>query len=752
MKKTLLMLLLILAGAALFAKEVKIDLTNAVIVRQNKVYDSLAKDLQKHLELIGGGKVPVVFAKQLPAGKYAFYVGIAPKGVKQNFKGEEGRYLVTDKGAYFYGDSYRYLGASHAVYTFLEEALDVKWPHVDDIIVTKRNPVIVSKTEGSFIPVLNIRNIRGQGVWHYRMRMGAHNPPSYGHAFTKWWNRFGKTNPEYFALNYGRRYPTQLGRNNNDVAQALAPSTAEGIALCVSNEKVWDQIIADWKKAGMPEYINLCENDAPDQLSCHCENCKRLDVLTPEQEKDWLHALADRYIYFAKGVLAKAKKYRKDVKISMYAYNASQDAPRREKLPEDIVIGIVPTNFTMPSLTEYVSSWKKVGLKHFFYRPNRHYYYNMLSFPAGFHKHFFDVLQYMIKQGSIGFDYDAAKTINPTIQLSDYLLARGMQDPSKSYDYWMKDFLKSYGKAGKDVEKYFEYWRKEVWEKRIEKNVNRITEVGICFNYTRGIVWTLKDYYKESDFVTAGSYLKNALKIKELTSDQKKLIQKLIDFNEHGRLMFNAIVKKTDNDSIALLKFRQKHGIKVLNETEQYYGDVCGLKRVQDLAAFEPPFKETDLFWKFRLDPKNAGEKELWYKDGRNIWKWKHVMATNKNWENPYGHYKAISKEIRDLAKNYDGIAWYATSINIPSDWFGKRNIYLYFGAVDESCTIYVNGEKVHYRPFVNSNDWTTPFTVDITKYVKGNSRTPQIIIVRVEDKAGAGGIWKRVWLVSRKK
>ena len=752
MKKLLTVLLLFAAGAFLFAKEVKIDLKNSVIARPNRVYDHLANDLQKHLELIGGGKVPVVFTKQVPAGKYAFYVGIAPKGAKKSFKGEEGRYLVTDKATYFYGDSFRYQGASHAVYTFLEEALDVKWPHVDEIIVTKRNPVIISKLEGSFIPALHIRGIRGQGIWNRRMRMGAHNPPSYGHAFTKWWKRFGKTHPEYFALNYGKRYPTVLGRNTNDVAQALAPNVAEAVALCVSNEKVWDQIIADWKKSGMPEYINLCENDAPDQLSCHCENCKKLDVLTPEQQKDWLHALADRYIYFAKGVLAKAKKYRKDVKISMYAYNASQDAPRREKLPEDIVIGIVPTNFTMPSLTEYVSSWKKVGLKHFFYRPNRHYYYNMLSFPAGFHKHFFDVFQYMVRQGSIGFDYDAHKTVNPTVQLSDYLLARGMQDSSKSYDHWMKDFLKSYGKAGKDVEKYFEYWRKEVWEKRIEKNVDKITEVGICFNYTRGIVWTLKDYYRESDFVTAGNYLENALKIQGLTVDQKRLVKNLIHFNEHGRLMFNAIVKKTDNDSIALLKFRQKHGIKVLNETEQYYGDVCGLKRVQDLAAFEPPFKETDLFWKFRLDPENAGEKELWYKEGRKIWKWKHVMATNKNWENPHGHYKAISKEIRDLTRNYNGIAWYATTLNIPSDWFGKRNIYLYFGAVDESCTIYVNGEKVHYRPFVNSNDWTTPFTVDITKFVKGNSRTPQFIIVRVEDKAGAGGIWKRVWLVSKMK
>jgi hypothetical protein len=41
---------------------------------------------------------------------------------------------------------------------------------------------------------------------------------------------------------------------------------------------------------------------------------------------------------------------------------------------------------------------------------------------------------------------------------------------------------------------------------------------------------------------------------------------------------------------------------------------------------------------------------------------------------------------------------------------------------------------------------------VDITKYVKGNSRTPQIIMVRVGDKGGAGGIWKEVFLVSKEK
>ena len=748
----LLVPLLLLSGAALFAAEVKIDLKDAVIVQKNAALKKLAEDLKKHLDLIGSTDVKIV--KKAPEGKYAFFIGEAPANAPAKFQPEEGRYLVTDKAAYFYGDPLRNQGVNHAVYTFLEDSLGVRWPMFELISAEKRNPVIISKLEGKFVPELNLRGIRHRGNWYNRMRMGSHNRPSYGHAFINWWDRFGKDHPEYFALNYGRRFPTGLGRQNADVAQANASKhLARIIALCVSNEKVWDQIIADWKAKGMPEYINLCENDAPDLLSCHCENCMKLDVLTEAQKKDWTHALADRYVYFAKGVLAKAQKYRKDVKIAMYAYNASQDAPRREKLPDEIVIGIVPTNFTMPSLEAYVSSWKKVGLKHFFYRPNRHFYYAPLMFPAGFHKHFFDVVKFMEKQGAIGFDYDAPPTENLSIQLSDYLMAKALSDPSISYENAMKHYLDAYGPAAEEVGKYFEYWRREVWEKRIEKDVNKITEEGAFYNYGRGLCRLLGNYYKESDFVTAGKHLENALKAPGLTENQKALVQKLADFNEHGHLLFNAVANKTDKDSIALLKYRQKHNIKILNGSEQYYGDVAGLKRVQDLAEFTPPYIQTELFWRFKLDPQDVGEKEGWQKDGRKINDWKYVMATNRNWEKPYAHYKQIPKELRDLTANYDGIAWYATTVRIPADWFGKRDIYLYFGAVDDSCTIYVNGEKAHVRPYVNPSDWSTPFSVNITKFIKGESpRKPQYIIVRVGDKGGAGGIWKRVWLVSKEK
>ena len=128
MKKLLTVLLLFAAAAAVFAKDVKIDLKNAVIVVKTGSQKGIAEDLKTHLELIGGGKVAIVPASKIPAGKYVFHVGTAPKGTKETFKPEEGRYVITDKAAYFFGDPRRNQGISHAVYTFLDEALCVRWP------------------------------------------------------------------------------------------------------------------------------------------------------------------------------------------------------------------------------------------------------------------------------------------------------------------------------------------------------------------------------------------------------------------------------------------------------------------------------------------------------------------------------------------------------------------------------------------------------------------------------------------------
>ena len=75
----------------------------------------------------------------------------------------------------------------------------------------------------------------------------------------------------------------------------------------------------------------------------------------------------------------------------------------------------------------------------------------------------------------------------------------------------------------------------------------------------------------------------------------------------------------------------------------------------------------------------------------------------------------------------------------------------LYFGAVDESCWVYVNRELAGEHIFEKDGDWRTPFEIDITPCLDWEKAMQQVV-VRVEDRGGAGGIWRRVWLVSRER
>lgn len=69
-------------------------------------------------------------------------------------------------------------------------------------------------------------------------------------------------------------------------------------------------------------------------------------------------------------------------------------------------------------------------------------------------------------------------------------------------------------------------------------------------------------------------------------------------------------------------------------------------------------------------------------------------IGTNAAWEEqPVG--KAWKAEHRT---DYDGIAWYRTAFTVlPGD--GARQVRLLFGAVDEACTVWVDGSACGSRP-----------------------------------------------------
>ena len=772
-----------------FTQTIKVKPENAVIVLpDSKKHASVvaATTLRKHLKLITGSDIPVVSPDKAGTGKYEFRVGAGIPDDDRLLAPEEARWKVTPECTYFYGDDSKHRnGTLFAVCDFLEKMFKVRWIEPGDIAFSKQNPLQLSLMSSDWKPELRLRCQRALfakappkateaklndfqmsskdyahlkasvWAWRKRLRMGGHNVPAYGHAFTAWWKRYGKTHPKYFALNAsGKRAPVAKDGKASENPTASTAQSIRNIKLCVSNPAVSAQIVKNWlAKKNKKNYINACLNDSPPRGFCRCPKCRALDATRPK-EKFWEH-LTDRYVSFGNMIVKDAAKYDPSARVVIYAYNETEYPPRRTKLDKNLTLGLVPTQFDLASIRKLFRGWKKMGAREIFFRPNQHHYYFTGTIPTGFEKHFYKVLQTAYKNNSIGFDYDALTNNWLVNGMADYILAKSMSDPAKSFDYWENHYLDAFGAAKPEVKKYYQYWRNNIWEKRIEDNLPKIVKQGKYFNFIRGLMWNLGKYYKESDFDKTDAYLKNALKC-NLSPEETARVKKLQMTNHHARLVFKAVTTPPPakfEHSLKLLNFRRQHKnlsnviwANVFN-SEKYWGDITGICAAMKFQDYTPPFIKTPLFWRFQLDPQNVGEKECWYKES-NMKSWD-TIPTNNFWETPYKHYKLPSAETRKKLAKYDGIGWYSCQLKIPSDW-KNRKIFLYFGAVDESCWIYVNGKLVGKHIYEKPHDWNSPFSINIDEGINWK-RPMQLITVRVEDKGGSGGIWKPVWLVSKK-
>ncbi|KKR03644.1 MAG: hypothetical protein UT30_C0023G0002 [Candidatus Uhrbacteria bacterium GW2011_GWF2_39_13] len=777
------------------AAEIKVDPSKCVIVLPEKADDtkkSAAEELRKHLELVTGADIPLLSGTAPVDGKYSFCIGIMEQGNSKELEAEEARWVVTSTAVYLYGDDSRSRkGNSFAVYGFLEDELGVHWiePGDDGTVYKIQSPLVLKEGNFGWVPKLGMRIIRGGSrldspvkaknlelkvleksmkehnkdvydtrEWLNRMRMGNNMNIAYGHAFTDWWKKYGKSHPEYFALNkYGKREPeiesSKESSPENPLWKNLKGFTI--IKLCPSNPSVKDQIIQNWLELKKhSHYINVCENDKKGY--CRCTECRKLDGHNDNLDIYQVH-LSDRYIYLANGVAREAKKHDPEAYVTTYAYNETEYPPRREHLEPNVIIGIVPTTIDLEKLEELYGGWEKMGAKKIFLRPNTLHYVCNIGVPLGIEKRMFDAFQLAVKHGCVGVDYDSLKHSWTLSGISDYILAKAISDPSKPFEKWEDEYYSAFGASSSDVKKYYQYWRNEVWENRLAPDVNDIDEKGKFHNFVRGLMWNLSKYYKETDFDKTDAILKKAAENK-LTEIEKKRLDRLILSNEHSRLVFKAITTQGTERfkySKELFSFRLKHqdNLKLswlsLIENEEQAGDITGIYMVAQLGKFSQPWIQTPLFWYFKMDQQNVGLNEEWQKECRDkIQKEWELLPTNSSWSSSPSYYKYPSVVLREKLKKYKGIGWYSQQLEIPVNWKDKY-VYLCFGAVDKSCWVYVNGKEVGKHIFTHPDDWRSSFTIRIDENFSKDKK--QMIMIRVES-GGVGGIWKRVWLVSAEK
>ena len=561
----------------------------SVIVSTERRTAKAAEELQRHFKLITGVDVPIVSATNaVPAGAYPWYVGcVKPASAPSEPRPEQCVYEITPEAAYFWG-SLR--GPEMAVYRFLDRALGVRWPWAGGCACDLSPTIDVADRFDAWAPELKHRGMRGSGreftSWKFRLLAGGHDMPTYGHAFTEYWKRFGitKEHLEYFAMRAdGRCMPVGMTDDAAFDPAASKASPAQYISICPSSTSLVAQIVADWKAKGAKRYVNICENDAYGVNICHCEACKALDVPPPANDcatpDKWF---ADRYVVLAKRVLAEAKKVRPDAQVVMYAYNATEQAPLREKLDKDIVVGLVPVLFSREAITDYLDRWRAAGCQTLFYRPNRRCYYLAACLPLGFERHFFDIFQLVRASGSIGYDYDGSSPGSRLGWFADYVILKAMSEPERSFEYWEDHYFAAFGPAAEDVKAYFRFWREEVWEKRIAPDVNMLTEMGLFHNFTRGLYWNLEKYMSDADFVHAGCFLYRALAHEDLDANRRGLIEQLMGDHEQARRFAAACTTMTEDAAHALLDYRRRNGILEFQYGETYFGDICATGRAAD--------------------------------------------------------------------------------------------------------------------------------------------------------------------------
>ena len=512
MKKLLYVILLTAsvfhtASTAEFIKDGRIVFDGIVIpAKAVPTVRHAADEIVYHLQLATGKTLPVINEKRAKKNKRYIFLGNCLNNRKlyaRNFDNncgviEIGRNCIKiagkdDNGKLFAPDNST--GTLFAVYEFLEKFTGVRWiwPGKSGEIVPKhrnldlKEQTVAVKThlKSSDWRIMNHKKntigcwqsaknherfMKDQYLWMKRHRFARFINYSYGHAFGNWFERYGKTNPEFFNL-----LPDGTRRPNPFTWSKGRPRYC---TMCVTSESLIKQIVKDHPRHGDRQMINVNEND--NTGSCVCANClksdnsqvpdevrlKKAKELFAQKQRNWeldsLGSLSDRYCKFFLAVQQEAERQNiKNPQVAGLIYsNYSEPPSDKIKLNDRIYLRFCPPYmypWTQKKIDEYKkiwSGWGKTGASLQF-RPN--YTLDGNCFPVQYHEAFYDMYTFSAKNGMVAVDMDSY-TGHPGAQgLVNFVIATLNHDRDTKLDVMKDEFYSAFGAAKEKVKEYFEY-------------------------------------------------------------------------------------------------------------------------------------------------------------------------------------------------------------------------------------------------------------------------------------------------------
>jgi hypothetical protein len=591
--------LILFITSLLFSKD--IDYSNEAIIviekNTNDINIFAAQELQKHLELILKQKILFKTDEDLNKFNYIFYVGTASP---ENNQKNESNYVMENNKIYLFGDDKiikkensplltslnmrNKVGTLFSVYDFLYNELGIRWikPGDDGIIYKEVEELDLSNKSFSWNSDYSFKILRND-IWDYekfinklkmekytpkelqfsqkevkkrekdellwkrRMKLDISSKPSYGHAFTKYWEEYGKEYPEWFAL----------GENGERGINGFSKLNQSRQKFCVSNLFLQDEIVNNWKKEYEKNGNNIYNASINDSRGyCTCDSCKLLDSKDHEHEDFQEKAKIDRYVYFWNSLLKKAKEFNPNAKLIAYAYSDYRYPPQNINLSDDIILGFVPKFSDLPNeIAKDLEEWKRKGLKEVFLRPND--FNDDIGLPMGHEKFIFEKFKVFKDTNILGIDYDNSYSFDDWNfdGICRYIIIQAFNNPNKSFEEIENEYYNTFGNSKEEIEKYYKYWRENFENKRFPL----IKKAG-GFEGRRFVYRNLKDLYTTKDFENTNKILENALK----NSDSKKirkLIENIIISNNHSKLIFETYSSKTNYKKLIDYRIKYKENL-----------------------------------------------------------------------------------------------------------------------------------------------------------------------------------------------
>ena len=490
----------------------------AVIVlpdRPTQVARYAADELAGHLKRSTGAVLRIVPEAQAPASGPRIILGAcratAAAGIDLTKLPAEGCTLLTKGDAFFIAgddgggdplDPDIRAGTLFGVYEWLERSLQVRWlwPGELGTFVPRKREVLAAEVNETVSPTLFQRRVRPglgftsenpalgftpkaaeayaheQTVYLRRHRMGRSLRMSYGHAYTDWWEKYGREHPEWFQQNDdGKRGPRKKGAR---------------YSMCVSNPGLQHEVVELWKARGGgkpgPSFVNAVENDILGL--CACDRCKAADGPTPPDflqfvsEKSKIAGsrfVSDRYARFWLAIQSEAAKVNPEVTVIGYAYFNYFAAPTSQvKLNPHVLIGYCPSGGWYPRAVDehawYQKQWRgwhETGAR-LFMRTN--YFLDGYCLPYVFAHQFADDFQHAARNGMVATDFDSLTGHWATQGPNLYLLMRLHDEPQAKTDDLLAEYYGAFGAAAPDVKAYFDYWERFTTSHR--DTINRTSE------------------------------------------------------------------------------------------------------------------------------------------------------------------------------------------------------------------------------------------------------------------------------------